>query len=61
MAQVSAIGNYPFGISDTSIIVCEMDTVHSADVEKIVKLTQAQYEALETKDADTMYVITDNV
>ena len=61
-AQLVQMSGYPWGIEDPdSEISCEIETMHGRGVNVVRKLTQAQYEALTTKDANTLYVITDIV
>ena len=50
------------GIVDEVVEIVEQellqDYVASEDVHNIISLTQAEYDALPTKDASTLYVIT---
>jgi len=44
---------------DTKLAAALVDYVASDDYDNVVKLTQAQYDALQTKDARKVYIVTD--
>lgn len=55
--NTEANSTYRFQVSSSGVKVNNKDVVASSDINNIVKLTQAQYDALTTKDANTFYVI----
>ena len=55
--STEADSTYRFQVSSSGVKVNNKDVVASSDVNNIVKLTQAAYDALATKDANTFYVI----
>lgn len=47
----------PVAIEGSAFLGSDGDTVMSADVRNITRLTQSQYNALSPKDAQTLYII----
>lgn len=58
--NTEASSTYRFQVSSSGVKVNNKDVVTSSDVNNIVKVTQAAYDALATKDTNTQYIITGN-